>query len=181
MFFDSGKGLVENISFLATTIGVFLLVASLYAVAKQIRMTRERNQLDRDHQAFLVSNGEWLRHLDHCYANIELDIYDFTHIELQRLLDELGWQRDLMEFKRTMISLSKLISSMEVAFVLYAQEDSPFRETQWKGWDDYIKGYFLRPDFYYLFKPLTTGFASDFLNYMARLQAQTPAPPQSQT
>lgn len=171
--FDSQKSFVENFSHIAATIGVILVFASLVAVAVQISMTRTRNISDRDQQAYSTSNGAWVKYLDHCYENIDQDIYDFSHAEIRELLKKRGSahadERLLYDFKKMLISMSKLINTMETAYVLYSHEGGLFRKTQWSGWEEFIRMYFQRDQFYEVFDIVSPAYAEDFCRYMQRL------------
>jgi hypothetical protein len=170
-------GSLEKAAHFFSVINSVVVVITLVVLLFQVRMAKQKEALDREYGTFIILSTEWEKFLSYCGDNLDLDIYDVSDEEIKSIAAVGAIQLEGNELKRKLIGYSKLVSLMEVAYLMYSKQDTKIKRDQWLGWDQYIKMHFKRDEFA-LFYPIVSGafsneggFSKDFESYMQSIAA----------
>ncbi|MEC4720675.1 hypothetical protein RY831_16045 [Noviherbaspirillum sp. CPCC 100848] len=143
----------EMASFIVTALGLpFAIFLFLYEQRK------ERDA--EDEEAYQLLQNAYSDFLKIVLDNPDLQLR--TTAKSSNLTDE---QRE-----RTLIIYEMLIALFERAYIVSYEEDlSGVALRRWNSWDDYMREWCRREDFYYLLPQLLRGEDPDFANYIRRV------------
>lgn len=143
----------ETASFVVTVFGLpFAIFLFLYEQRK------ERDA--EDEEAYQLLQNAYSDFLKIVLDNPDLQLR--TTAKSSNLTDE---QRE-----RTLIIYEMLIALFERAYIVSYEEDlSGVALRRWNSWDDYMREWCRREDFYYLLPQLLRGEDPDFANYIRRV------------
>ena len=143
----------EAASFVVTVFGLpFAIFLFLYEQRK------ERDA--EDEEAYQLLQNAYSDFLKIVLDNPDLQLR--TTAKSSNLTDE---QRE-----RTLIIYEMLIALFERAYIVSYEEDlSGVALRRWNSWDDYMREWCRREDFYYLLPQLLRGEDPDFANYIRRV------------
>ncbi len=122
----------EQLSYIATALGIPFAVG-------QYTFSKRREAREREEKVFNTTNEMYLRYMDICLQNIDLDIFDIKDQNPGKLSQE---QR-----KREIICFTILFSVFEHAFLTYAHSSEKSRMRQWEGCERYIETFCRRENF----------------------------------
>lgn len=156
------SGIISDVSNVVTALGLPLAIGTWLWQIRRERISRERDTHGE-------MNSRYMAYLQLVLTNPSLELQDF---ELSRDRD-LNQKLPLSEAMK-ITGLEILINMFERAFFLYHGHSSKFREQQWKGWDEYIRGWTQREEFRkYWFTYLRGEFHSDFNDYIESIMAKS--------
>ena len=113
------KSTLEALSYLATIIGIPVAIAVFLLEKRKDRFQQER-------ETYVEANGRYIDYLTMCLEHPDLDCFEFTKDDPD--LKEAG-----MDVKK-LTALTILISLLESGYVLYRNQHTSARSTQWRGW-----------------------------------------------
>jgi hypothetical protein len=146
----------ELLSYVVTVIG---LPFAIYVFIREQRKERE-NEEEEAYQALSNAYNDFLKLV---IANPDLKLR--TETRTPDLTDE---QRERMR-----VIFEMLIALFERAYILiYDETMSPEQARRWHSWDDYMREWCRREDFYSLLTELLRGEDPDFATYIQRLAAK---------
>ncbi|HEY4542494.1 MAG TPA: hypothetical protein VIG66_09010 [Noviherbaspirillum sp.] len=143
----------ETASYVVTVFGLpFAIFLFLYEQRK------ERD--NEDEEAYQMLQNAYNEFLEIVLANPDLQLRSTT-----ARLDMSDEQRE-----RTLIIFEMLISLFERAYIVSYDEDlKGVAQRRWNSWDDYMREWCRRDDFYYLLPQLLRGEDPDFAAYIRRV------------
>lgn len=149
------RDLLEMASFVVTIVG---LPFALWVFASQQRAERE----NEEEEAYLHLADAYNDFLKVVLANADLQLR--THTALPQPSPE---QRE-----RMLVIFDMLVSLFERAFlVAYKPQMSPTEQRRWNSWDDYMREWCRREDFFNALPFLLRGEDPEFRAYITRLAA----------
>ncbi len=143
--------ILQSISYLASIIGIPLAILIFWDDKRKERMERENATYD-------AVDEKYVRYLELCVLNPELDLY---YLPLEKKV-QLNAEQKIKQFALCEI----LISLMERAYFMYSDKSSSIKKDQWEGWDSYIHVWCKRENFRYIWSLLGKDFDEKFYLYM---------------
>jgi len=145
--------LFEILSYLAVIIGIPFSIYIFY-------IEKKRERLDREYGTYNALDERYLQFLELCLENYDLDVFDVPIENKRRNTQE--------QERKELILFSILISIFERAFLMYRDQSTEIKKTQWEGWNHYMQDYCSRENFRRAWKILGEGeqFEINFVNYM---------------
>lgn len=128
-------------------------------------MKKERHE--REYGTFDALDDKYLEFLNLCIAKPRLDLYYIPLKKAPVLSNEERIQQYAM--------FEILISLMERAFVMYSEQSSEAKKSQWEGWNQYMIEFVKRPIFKKLWPLLGDQFDVKFMDHMNQLVESTNA------
>jgi hypothetical protein len=152
------KDILEALSYVATIIGIPVAIAVFLSEKRKDRLQQER-------ETYVEANGRYIDYLTMCLEHPDLDCFEFSK-------DDPDLQKAEMDVKKV-TAFTVLISLLEAGYVLYRDQHTSARSTQWRGWHDYMVSWSQRPDFRRAWPILGPQFDSDFVQHMERIMRET--------
>ncbi|MCW5550575.1 MAG: hypothetical protein KIS67_00275 [Verrucomicrobiae bacterium] len=152
------KDTLEALSYFATIIGIPVAIVVFLLEKKKDRLQHER-------ETYIEANGRYIDYLTMCLEHPELDCSEFTK-------DDPDLEKADMDVKK-LTAFTVLISLLETGYVLYRDQHTSARSTQWRGWHDYMVTWSRRPDFRRAWPILGPQFDSDFVQHMEKILRET--------
>lgn len=151
--------LLANLAtFLGIPIAIFLFINE-----------KARDRREREESTYAALDDKYIDFQRMCMEHPELDLYD-TGLETAPLLSpEQKIQQKAM--------FGILVSLLERAFVMYEDQSTKIKTTQWTGWKEYMQDYARRPVFQELWSECGAEYEKRFVKYMDKLiqEAQSAA------
>lgn len=147
------RGFWEVSSYVVTALGLpFAIFLFLYEQRK------ERDS--EDEEAYQLVQDAYNDFLKIVLDNPDLQLRSAT------MRDDLSDEQR----ERVLIIFQMLVALFERAYiVLYDDDMSEVAQRRWNSWDDYMREWCRREDFYYLLPQLLRGEDPEFVNYIRRL------------
>lgn len=148
------RNALEILAFLAVILGVPIALYQFYREKK-------RERLDREYGTYNALDDKYIEYVILCLNNPDLDVFDFPKTDRKELSKEQE-RRELMLF-------TFLVSLLERAFLMYSDQSTEIRRKQWTGWDDYLRGWFLRDNFRKAWVNIAPQFDTGFVAYGSKI------------
>lgn len=153
----ASRDLLEVLSFVAIILGI---PAGIYQFYRRTR----REQLDREYGTYNALDEKYLEFLQLCFHNSDLDIFDIPDSRPPEMTEE--------QKKRELIAFTVLISLLERAYLMYADQSTSVKRRQWTGWYEYMELYASRKNFQKAWAVAGDMFDTKFVNFMDRMIAK---------
>src|SRR5688572_26804249 len=124
----------------------------------QYNSVTEKEKNDREYEIYNSLDQGFIEWEKLCLAYPNLDIFDIQ--------DSIPPILNAKEKKEQVILFTILFSLFERAFVLYGDESTELKKSQWEGWNQYILDYFKRDNFRWAWKISGSTFEAEFQLYM---------------
>jgi hypothetical protein len=149
------KDLLDILSSLATILGIPIAILLFYN-------EKRRERKDREYGTYNALDDKYIDYLRLCLDNPDLDVFDIPLAHKGELTVE--------QERREMALLGILISILERAFLMYRDQSTKLKKSQWIGWDAYVREWSARANFRRAWK-LIEGeqFDADFVAYLNML------------
>lgn len=146
----------ETLSYIVTVIGLPLAILTFVYEQRKERENEEE-------EVYQLLSDDYQDFLKVALANPDLRLFS---PEATRALDEI--QRERMN-----IIFNMLVSLFERAYLLlYDDAMTQKQARRWRSWDDYMREWARREDFWLALPELLRGEDPDFANYMSRVAAE---------
>ena len=146
------REIAEVLANLATFLGIPL---ALYVFVRD----RQRDREARELATYSALKSLYLDYLKLCLEHLELQVQDYTPASTTTLT--------AAQAQRKMIVFEMLVNILEAAFFLYRRHADPFKQAQWSGWNQYMRGWCGREDFQAAWEQhLRAQLDSDFTKHM---------------
>jgi hypothetical protein len=122
---------------------------------------KRKERREREYGTFNALDDKYLDYLNLCITNPRLDLYYLPFDGKTTLSREERIQQYAM--------FEILISLMERAFLMYRDQSTEIKKSQWEGWDQYMTHWASRPIFQTLWLRLGDQFAEEFMEHMNQL------------
>ena len=142
---------MELLAKIATILGIPLAII-LFVNEK----SKERRE--REYGTYDALDDKYIDYLRLCMENPELDLYD---IPLEKKI-ALSPEQKIRQYAMFEI----LVSLLERAFLMYQDQSSTIKKTQWSGWNEYVHDYARRETFRNLWQTQGVEYDSDFIQYV---------------
>jgi hypothetical protein len=152
------KDITEVISNIVVIIGLPLAVIQYFNES-----IKERK--DRQYEIYSSMDEKFVEWEKLCLEYPDLDIHDVKD-SIQPALTE-------KQKKQEVILFTILFSIFERAYMLYSDESTQLKKSQWTGWDQYIQDYCKRQNFRKAWNVSGSTFAMEFQSYMEDKMKQT--------
>ncbi|MBK8987361.1 MAG: hypothetical protein IPM39_15005 [Chloroflexi bacterium] len=153
---------LEMLAYIATVLGIPIAIL-LFVNEKR----KERR--DREYGTYDALGKEYVDYLRLCMENPELDLYDIP-LEIE---SELSAEQKIRQYAMFEI----LVSLLERAYLMYQDQSTDIKKSQWSGWDDYMHDYARRETFRRLWQTQGVEYDLDFIKYVTtvieKVQAET--------
>lgn len=126
-------------------------------------LNKRRERLEREYGTYNSLDEKYVDYLKICVEHPNLDVFDLPMPDYKPT-PELCWQ-ELQVF-------AMLIAILERAYLMYRDKSHAVRESQWVGWEAYMKDWASRQNFRDAWDKLKGQFDCGFEKYMASLLSQ---------
>lgn len=145
------KDVLEVLSYLATIIGIPVAIGVFLYEKRKERIAGEL-------ETYMRSNDKYIGYLTLCLQHPQLMGFDTFPDEEDVKTSGLSPEQ------LTLFTI--LISTMETGFLLYRTQGSAIKESQYKGWHEYMSYWASRDAFRKAWRAVSSQFDSDFENEM---------------
>lgn len=128
-------------------------------------LTKRRERIEREYGTYNSLDEKYIDYLQLCVQHPNLDVFDVP-LPGYKPTPELHWQ-ELQIF-------SVLIAVLERTYLMYRDKSRAVRESQWKGWEAYMKDWASRQNFRDAWEQLKGQFDCGFEKHMETLLSQVP-------
>jgi hypothetical protein len=168
--FDKMHKWAEFASFLALILGVPFGLVDLHNHATEAEENAKKERVEAAEKAYQMVDQRFHEFVKLCIDHPQLDCYSTPRVGEVKLNENEKIQQKLL--------FAELTDVFEVAYVQYHKEDSNpeirrIYETQWSGWDAYIRKFFKRPAYVEAWYEIRDEYDGLFVQYLNSL-----APPQ---
>jgi hypothetical protein len=150
-----------DVSPLAETLQILSYLASIIGFPVAILVfwnEKQKENKAREYRTYDSIDEKYFTYLQLCIENPELDLY-YLPLEKEVPLSP--------EQKIKQVALFEILASMmERAYLLYSDQSTHIKKSQWEGWDSYIQIWSKRDIFRRLWKLVGKDFDEDFYTYM---------------
>ena len=151
MDFEAALRILQLLSSLASVIGI---PVAIYVYWDNQRKERK----EREYLTYNAIDEKYIRYLEICVQNPELDMY---YLPLEKKVRLTAAQ------KTKQYALGEiLLSLMERAYFMYADKSSSIKRDQWAGWDNYIGVWCGRENFREIWNLVGKDFDEKFYAYI---------------
>jgi len=119
---------------------------------------KRKERRDREYGTYHALDEKWTDFLKLCMQYPEFDLYDLPLGKKVKLTSEQKIRQYAM--------FEILLSLLERAFLMYRDQSSRIKKTQWKGWNEYMHDYAGRATFRRLWKLRGKEYEDDFMKHM---------------
>jgi hypothetical protein len=155
---NTAREIAEVLANLATFLGIPL---AIYVFVRE----RQRDREERELATYSALKSLYLDYLKLCLDQLELPVQDDTPA-ITPPLTAAQEQRKLLVFEI-------LVNILEAAFFMYRRHADPFKQAQWSGWNQYMRGWCGREDFQAAWEQhLRAQLDSDFTKHMETLMRE---------
>jgi len=154
---DAINPCLECLSYIVTLLGV---PAALLVYIQQ----KSKERKEREYGTYNALDDKYLDFLKLCLENSELNFYP-KNPELNVVLTNEQNSKKLLLFEI-------LISILERAFLMYKDQSTKVKQEQWSGWNEYMRDWMERDDFYESWKILGSQWATDFVSHMDKIHQE---------
>lgn len=148
------QSIAEIISSIMIIVGVPLSVFK-YWQAKN----RERNE--SEYKTYDVVDEKYIQFQQLCFQHPRLDIGPTPNVTTHELTEA--------EKKQEMLAFTILLSLFERTFIMYSPQSTEMKESQWKGWEQYLGEYCRRENFRRAWKLYGYSYDVEFQKRVDRL------------
>jgi hypothetical protein len=141
------KDILEALSYIATIIGIPIAIGVFLYEKRKDRAASEL-------ETYMRSNDKYIGYLTLCLQYPELGGFDNFPDEEEVKLSNLSPEQ--------LTLFTVLISTMETGFLLYRTQGSAIRDSQYRGWYEYMIYWANRDAFRRAWRALSTQFDKDF-------------------
>jgi hypothetical protein len=145
------KEIAETVSHVIVIVGLPLAIIQYWKESSKERM-------DRRYEIYSSMDEKFVEWEKLCLEYPELDIHDVK--------DSVPVVLNEKQKKQEVILFTILFSIFERAYMLYSDESTQLKKSQWTGWDQYMQDYCKRENFRQAWKISGTTFAMEFQSYM---------------
>lgn len=158
MIFADLKDILEALAYCATIIGIPVAIAVFIYQKRKDRIAQETD-------TYLRANDKYVQYLTLCLQHPDLGFCENSMNEPE--VARSG-------FNLAQLNLfTVLVSMLETGFLLYRYQTTAIRETQWRGWHDYIEYWARRSDFRKAWEAIGPQFDNDFQVFTNRLISES--------
>lgn len=147
--------IIKFLADLATVLGIPVAIVIFINEKRQERREREYGTYD-------ALDEKYAEYLRLCMANPELDLF-------QKPLAHGATSLTPEQGVRQMAMFEILVSLLERAFLMYRDQSSEIRRSQWLGWNEYMLDYARHPTFRRLWGEAGEQFDQEFTAHMSSL------------
>ena len=119
---------------------------------------KQKEHKAREYQTYNSIDEKYFTYLQLCIQNPELDLY---YLPLEKETPLTAEQK----IKRVAL-FETLVSMMERAHLLYSDQSTLIKKSQWEGWDSYIQIWSKREIFHRLWGLVGKDFDENFYTYI---------------
>ncbi|NOT29460.1 MAG: hypothetical protein HOP15_03320 [Planctomycetes bacterium] len=145
------KDVLEALSYLATIIGIPVAIGVFWYEKRKERIAGEL-------ETYMRSNDKYIGYLTLCLQHPQLMGFDISPDEEDVKTSGLSVEQ------LTLFTI--LISTMETGFLLYRTQGSAIKESQYKGWHEYMSYWASRDAFRKAWRAVSSQFDSEFESAM---------------
>jgi len=151
----------DIIQLTANAVTVLGIPVAIFVYLDEMKSERR----EREYGTFDALDDKYMEFLNLCITKPRLDLY---YIPLQKA-PVLSNEERIQQYAMFEI----LISLMERAFVMYREQSSETKKSQWEGWNQYMIDFVRRPIFKKLWPLLGDQFDVKFMEHMTQLMKST--------
>lgn len=144
---------IQIISGIVTILGLPLALFLFYNEKKKERK-------DREYGTYNALDDKYIHFLELCLEKPELDVIEYP-----------GNSDNNPKDRQEQILFLILISNLERAFLMYHDQSTKIKESQWSGWVAYMKDYARKENFRRKWPELGPQFDKRFVEFMNTLMA----------
>lgn len=151
---DTAQIIANAATFFALTIAVISYITE-----------NRRRRMEREYGTYNALDDKYIEYLRLTMENPEFDTYsldDFSHFE--------SADRDTRV--KIMAMFQIMISLCERAFLMYSDQGSKIKLSQWSGWKAYIMHWSTKPGFKRLWPEIGSQFDEDFVAFVEKHRAK---------
>ncbi|GAP62110.1 hypothetical protein ARMA_0533 [Ardenticatena maritima] len=162
MNFEFWKSVVEFLANATVFLGFPIAIL-------QYKRAIQKEQRDREYGTYDALDNKYLEFLYLCLQHPELDIFDVPDEKIHQFTDVSPSNNSSPNFetqKKELIAFSILISILERAYLLYADQSTEIKQRQWEGWRQYMEDYAKRENFQRAWQICGEQFDQEFVRFM---------------
>lgn len=144
---------------LANVAAVLGIPAALFVYIQEKR----RERIEREYGTYHALDEKYIEYLGLCLQYPELDMYGLPLEDKAALTPQQAIQQYAL--------FEILVSILERAFLMYRDQSTRVKRTQWSGWQEFIADWCARQNFRALWKLLGEGYDREFVAYMEGVMA----------
>lgn len=149
---------LQVLSYLSGIIGIPLAILVYWN-------NKRKERKEREYETYHSIDEKYVIYLQLCVQNPELDLY---YIPLEEEV-HLTAEQKIKQYALFEI----LVSLMERAFFMYSDKNSKIKESQWVGWDNFIRIWCKRENFRRIWKMVGKDFDENFYAYIEGIMKNT--------
>jgi hypothetical protein len=145
------KDIFEILAHIATVLGIPVAILIFFN-------EKRKERRDREYGTYDALDDKYQDYLRLCMDNPELDVY-YAPLES---MSESSREQKIRQWAMFEI----LLSLLERAYLMYQDQSSEIKKTQWLGWDRYMHDYAKHEIFRNLWHRMSAEYDSSFVEYM---------------